>query len=77
MAAAVNLNAFEAEQIVTNLKKFSLDQVGSLKWFNQHESLETLNIQVSHLRLAYLLSKYNRLTRIAWLKMKSLCLRLS
>ena len=51
MAAAsveegINLNAFEAEQIISNLNKFSLDQVGSLKWFNQHESLETLNIQV-------------------------------
>ena len=43
----VNLNAFETEQMVSNLKKFTLEQVGSLKWFNQHESLETLNIQVS------------------------------
>jgi hypothetical protein len=42
----INLTAFEAEQIISGLKKFSLDQVGSLKWFNQHEALETLNIQV-------------------------------
>lgn len=50
-----NLNAFEAEQIVSHLQKFTLEQVGSLKWFTQHESLETLNIQVSSTQFTYLI----------------------
>lgn len=54
MATAENYeytSAFEAERLVQNLAKFSLSDVGSLKWLNQHETLEQLNVQ-AHKNLA-------------------------
>lgn len=39
------LSAFEAINLVENLTKFALKDVGSHKWLIQHESIERLNIQ--------------------------------
>ncbi|KAJ3320456.1 Zinc finger MYND domain-containing protein 10 [Boothiomyces sp. JEL0866] len=39
------LHAFEAENIVQSLQKFSLRDVGTVKWLQQHEQMERLNFQ--------------------------------
>jgi zinc finger MYND domain-containing protein 10 len=41
----MSLDAFEASSLIQNLKKFSLQDVGTPKWLIQHESIERLNIQ--------------------------------
>jgi hypothetical protein len=40
------LNAFEAERFVQDIQKFKLADVGGIKWLDQHENIEQLNIQV-------------------------------
>jgi hypothetical protein len=40
------ISAFEVERYIQDLRKFTLEQVGSPKWMNQHEVMEKLNIQV-------------------------------
>jgi hypothetical protein len=40
------ISAFETERIVENLKVFTLEQFGTVKWLDQHESMERLTIQV-------------------------------
>eukprot|EP00607_Mallomonas_marina_P000365 CAMPEP_0182434784 /NCGR_PEP_ID=MMETSP1167-20130531/71811_1 /TAXON_ID=2988 /ORGANISM="Mallomonas Sp, Strain CCMP3275" /LENGTH=453 /DNA_ID=CAMNT_0024625039 /DNA_START=49 /DNA_END=1410 /DNA_ORIENTATION=- len=39
------LSPFEAERFVEGLTKFSLEEVGSSKWFEQHVRIEKLNLQ--------------------------------
>lgn len=39
------ISAFESESMIQGLQKFSLKDVGSYKWMNQHETFERLNIQ--------------------------------
>jgi hypothetical protein len=41
------ISAFDVERNVQDLRKFSLEEVGSAKWMNQHEVIEALNMQVT------------------------------
>lgn len=35
----------EVDMYVENLQAFSIEEIGSKKWFNQHEMIEKLNMQ--------------------------------
>ena len=39
------LSASEAERLVENLTSFSLKEIGSGKWLEQHKALQKLNLQ--------------------------------
>ena len=39
------VSAYDAERLVESLTKFNIDEIGSKKWFEQHENLEKLNLQ--------------------------------
>ena len=62
------LSAFEAEQLVKNLTKFQLEDVGTSKWMIQHEAMERLNIQV--------IQVHPRLIKTFKMKVKSISLNL-
>jgi len=47
-AASTLLTAPEAERMVEGLQQFGPEQVGSVKWMQQHDWVEKLNLQAHH-----------------------------
>lgn len=43
---SVLLSAPEAERIIEHLRTFSIEEVGTAKWMQQHDHINQLNLQV-------------------------------